>query len=217
MKIRSMLRKMLAAAAGVCVLSAMAAEKPAAKGSPKILIAFFSYSGNTRAAAAQIRKKVGGDIFEIKPAKAYPTNYKNCVAVAKKEIHAGHLPPLAEEIDISKYSIIFIGSPNWWGTIAPPVGTFIKNSSISCILGNNNSSWIVGVAVIPFHKNISVIGSGQQRDFSVDIVLAAACHGAHFRVVHTNGNSVLVFLAAKKQHSNGYDYRHQEKVVFHSG
>ena len=138
MKIRSMLRKMLAAAAGVCVLSAAAAEKPAAKGSPKVLIAFFSYSGNTRAAARQIQQKVGGDLFEIKPAKAYPTNYKSCVAIAKKEILAGHLPPLAGEIDISKYSIIFIGSPNWWGTIAPPVGTFIKNNNIA------------GKTIIPF-------------------------------------------------------------------
>ena len=153
MSIRSMLSKTLAAVTAVCALGATAAEKPAAKDSPKVLIAFYSYSGNTRAAAAQIRKKVGGDLFEIRPAKAYPTNYKNCVAVAKQEIHAGHLPPLAEEIDISKYSIIFIGSPNWWGTIAPPVGTFIKNSSIE------------GKTIIPFFTH----GGGGMQNCESDI------------------------------------------------
>ena len=154
MSIRSMLSKTLAAVTAVCALGATAAEKPAAKDSPKVLIAFYSYSGNTRAAAAQIRKKVGGDLFEIRPAKAYPTNYKNCVAVAKQEIHAGHLPPLAEEIDISKYSIIFIGSPNWWGTIAPPVGTFIKNSSIE------------GKTIIPFFTH----GGGGMQNCEADVL-----------------------------------------------
>jgi len=154
MNIRSMLSKTLAAAAAVCALSTMAAEKPAAKDSPKVLIAFYSYSGNTRAAAAQIRKKVGGDLFEIRPAKAYPANYKSCVAIAKKEILAGHLPPLAEEIDISKYNIIFIGSPNWWGTIAPPVGTFIKNNDIE------------GKTIIPFFTH----GGGGMQNCEKDIL-----------------------------------------------
>lgn len=148
MSIRSMLNKVLAAVTAVCALGAMAAEKPSAKDSPKVLIAFYSYSGNTRAAAMQIQKKVGGDLFEIKPAKAYPTNYKNCVAVAKQEIRDGYLPPLAEEIDIAKYSIVFIGSPNWWGTIAPPVGTFIKNSNIE------------GKIIVPFFTHG---GGGMQK------------------------------------------------------
>ena len=154
MSIRSMLNKVLAVAAGICALGATAAEKPVAKDSPKVVIAFYSYTGNTRAAALQIQKKVGGDLFEIKPAKAYPTNYKNCVAVAQQEIRDGHLPPLAEEIDISKYSIIFIGSPNWWGTIAPPVGTFIKNSSIE------------GKIIIPFFTH----GGGGMQNCEADVL-----------------------------------------------
>ena len=154
MSIRSMLNGILAFAAGICSLCVTAAEKTEAKDAPKVLIAFYSYSGNTRAAAMQIQKKVGGDLFEIKPAKAYPTNYKNCVAVAKQEIRDGHLPPLAEEIDISKYSIIFIGSPNWWGTIAPPVGTFIKNSSIE------------GKTIIPFFTH----GGGGMQNCEADVL-----------------------------------------------
>ena len=153
MNIRSMLNKILAVAAAVCASVVMAAEKPSAKDSPKVLIAFYSYSGNTRAAAMQIQKKVGGDLFEIKPAKAYPTNYKKCLAVSKQEIRDGHLPPLAEEIDISKYSIIFIGSPNWWGTIAPPVGTFIKNSGIE------------GKIIIPFFTH----GGGGMQNCEADV------------------------------------------------
>ena len=43
-----------------------------AKSSAKILVAYFSYSGNTRTVAEQIQKATGADIFEIKVKDAYP-------------------------------------------------------------------------------------------------------------------------------------------------
>jgi hypothetical protein len=40
--------------------------------SGKILIAYFSWSGNAKALAGQIARETGGDLFEIKTVKAYP-------------------------------------------------------------------------------------------------------------------------------------------------
>ena len=40
--------------------------------------------------------------------------------------------------DMGKYDVIFIGSPNWWSTIAPPVASFLASYDLS------------GKTVIPF-------------------------------------------------------------------
>ena len=94
---------------------------------------------------------------------------------------------------------------------------FRKGGRIGGILGDDDFAGVVGVAVVPLHENVSAVGGGHQRDLGVDIVFAAARHAAHFRVVDVHGNGVLVFLAAKKQHSDGHDHRHQAKILFHFG
>ncbi|MGQ9474405.1 MAG: flavodoxin [Candidatus Caldatribacteriaceae bacterium] len=40
-----------------------------------ILIAYFTWSGNTRAVAQLIHREVGGTLFEIQPEVSYPTSY----------------------------------------------------------------------------------------------------------------------------------------------
>lgn len=97
-----------------------------------ILIVYFSHSGNTRAMAKQIQKAVGGDIFEIIPVNPYPTEYQAVADQAKKEINSGFKPALKSKVEnISKYDIIFVGSPNWWSTIAPPVTTFLTSYDLA--------------------------------------------------------------------------------------
>ena len=34
-------------------------------------------------------------------------------------------------VDPAAYDVIFVGSPNWWGTIAPPVMTFLTSADFS--------------------------------------------------------------------------------------
>ena len=55
----------------------------------KVLVAYFSHSGNTREVARQISEATGGDLFEIVPATPYPTEYRAVVDQGKKEIEAG--------------------------------------------------------------------------------------------------------------------------------
>jgi len=94
----------------------------------KILIVYFSHSGNTRVVANQIQELTGGDIFEIQPVNAYPTDYQTVVDQAKKEINTSYKPPLKTSVkNFESYDIIMVGSPNWWSTIAPPVAAFLTS------------------------------------------------------------------------------------------
>lgn len=98
----------------------------------KILVAYFTRSGNTRKVADLIHGVVGGTIREIQPQVPYPDEYAVVVEQAKKEIRAGARPALKSEMaDVESYDVIFVGSPNWWSTIAPPVATFLSECDLS--------------------------------------------------------------------------------------
>lgn len=115
----------LASVFGAVVCQAQVQKKVTVK-PEKILIAYFSHSGNTRFVAEQIQKQTGGTLFEIQPVKAYPGDYTKCVNRSKEEISKGIRPELKNKVpDIKKYDVIFVGSPNWWSTVAPPVATFL--------------------------------------------------------------------------------------------
>ncbi len=105
----------------------------------KALVVFFSRTGenffpgglkviekgNTHIAAEIIAELVGADLFEIKAANAYSDDYKECVARAKQEWDDDARPELVEDIDISAYDVIYLGYPNWCGTMPMPVWTFL--------------------------------------------------------------------------------------------
>ena len=105
----------------------------------KILVAYFSHSGNTREIATQIHEKVGGDIFEIRAVHSYPAEYSECVDVAKREQQNDERPELAAEVaDMASYDVVFLGYPNWWGTMPMPCFTFLGKYDLS------------GKTVVPF-------------------------------------------------------------------
>lgn len=98
----------------------------------KILIAYYSWGGNTRNMSEQIKVATGADIFEIVPEKAYPVNYNTCVDQAKEETNSKYKPELKSKVEnFDSYDIIIVGSPNWWSTIAPPVATFLSSYNFS--------------------------------------------------------------------------------------
>jgi len=99
----------------------------AGMGNWNILTVFYSYSGNTRECARLIHKEVGGDIVEIIPATPYPKSYNAVVDQARHELKSGYKPALKTHIEnIGAYDVIFVGSPNWCNTIAPPVMTLLS-------------------------------------------------------------------------------------------
>lgn len=129
----------------------------------KILVAYFSWSGNTKAVAEEIHKQVGGDIVEIVPATPYSETYSVTVAKAKAEQAAGARPAISTKIaDFEQYDTIYLGYPNWCGSMPMPVATFIDTYKMS------------GKKVAPFFTHG---GGGVQRCMSD---LEARAQGANF-------------------------------------
>jgi flavodoxin len=114
-------------------------EPPPSTATPKILVAFFSKTGNTREIANQIHNILGGDIFEIQTVKTYPDDYEELKKIAKEELASKFKPALKTKIEnIRSYDLVFIGYPIWWGTFPAPVRSFLSENDLS------------GKTVIPF-------------------------------------------------------------------
>lgn len=117
---------------GYEVMAQMKENSKADIKSEKVLIVYYSYSGNTRKVAEAIHNKCGGDLFEIKAESTYPEEYRAMTQQVKKEIQDGFRPKLTSEVNnIEKYDVIFLGSPNWWGTIPPQVSSFLENYDLN--------------------------------------------------------------------------------------
>ena len=98
----------------------------------KFLTVFFSWGGHTRKAAKMIAKTTSGDLFELKPEKAYSKIYPICAAQAKKERDKDTRPPYVGGIaDISQYTDIVIGYPAWWYTCPMIVLSFLEQYDLT--------------------------------------------------------------------------------------
>lgn len=96
----------------------------------KVLVVYYSWGGNTRVVAEKIKAQLGADIVEIVPETAYPTDYSECVAQARKETKADFKPAIKTKIEnLKDYDVVLVGTPNWCSTIAPPVATFLAENS----------------------------------------------------------------------------------------
>lgn len=142
----------------------------------KILIAYFSWSGNTKHIAEEIQNRVGGDMFRIETATPYPNDYnETAYGVAKKQHDENIFPELKSKGDVSNYDVIFVGTPAWWYTMAPAVKTFLKENNFE------------GKTIVPFTTH----GGGGGYHISDDMAKLAT--GADVvknqLVVYGKGNS----------------------------
>ena len=87
--------------------------------------------GKTEIAAEMISNILNADIFEIVAEKEYPFNYNECIEIAKKELRENSKIKLKQDIDIKDYDTIFVGYPNWWGTMPMPVWTFLEEKDFT--------------------------------------------------------------------------------------
>lgn len=112
----------------------------------KCLIAYFSRSGNnyvggrivnlpvgnTEVVAVMIQKITAGDLFRIEAVNAYPEDYTETTEVAQQELRANARPKLTGHVEImASYDVIFLGYPDWWGTMPMPVFTFLGEYDLS--------------------------------------------------------------------------------------
>ncbi len=121
----------------------------------KILVVYYSASGNTKRVAEDIAEAVGADLFEIVPIEIYTSddlNWTNSNSRVSREHDDESLRDVAltttEVPDWDSYDTIFIGYPIWWGIAAWPVDNFVKANDFT------------GKTVIPFATSSSS-GMGQ--------------------------------------------------------
>ncbi len=88
--------------------------------------------GNTEKAAQMLAKITGGEIYKIEQARPYSEDYDTCTAEAKEDLRANARPAvlnLPEHLDA--YDEIYLGYPNYWGTMPMAVYTFLENYDFS--------------------------------------------------------------------------------------
>ena len=84
--------------------------------------------GNTEIAAGIIKKLTGGDIFKIEQIQEYPENYNECIEKAQDDQRKNARPELRKYPEsINDYDVIFLGFPNYWGTMPMAVFTFLEH------------------------------------------------------------------------------------------
>lgn len=94
----------------------------------KSLVAFFSWSGATRGLAQDIAKETGSDLFEVDPVPTYSRDYNVIMTESKDEVANKVHPEINDtNIDLDDYDVVFVGTPVWWGTMAPPIATFLSD------------------------------------------------------------------------------------------
>lgn len=124
---------------------------------PKMLVLYYSQTGNTKAVAEEIANKLGADIEEITMEDPYDPDFQATIDRCLKEREQNILPTIHPvKADLANYDVIFLGYPVWFGTYAPPVITFLNSADLS------------GKKIVPF----CTFGSGGLESSVKDLVAA---------------------------------------------
>ena len=126
------MKKILSVLMLVCAIFTNAKAEETNMKNDKILVAYFSATGNTKSVATTLATAIGADLFEIVPEQPYTSddlNWQNDNSRSSVEMgDKSSRPAIASKIDdISQYKIVFVGSPIWWGREPSIIDTFIES------------------------------------------------------------------------------------------
>lgn len=146
--------------------------------SKNILIAYFSHGGenliedrivdlkgvgNTKVVAEQLRDAIaakGGkaNLFEIVPMIPYDRSYEATLARSRQEYQDGAAPLINDGPNgFEAYDVVFLGYPNWWGTVPAPILSFLRDHDFA------------GKTIVPF-----VTHGGQRFLYSLETIAKEA-------------------------------------------
>ncbi|MCM1504498.1 MAG: flavodoxin [Muribaculum sp.] len=106
-----------------------------AQNDKKVIVCYFSATGTTEAAARRIADIVGADLHEIVPEKKYMAadlDWTDSLSRSSVEMRNRlSRPALKDSVtDLSGYSVVYIGYPNWWNTHPTIINTFIEANDL---------------------------------------------------------------------------------------
>lgn len=143
----------------------------------KILIAFFSWGGNTKGIAEEIQAQTGADLFEIELVNPYSSDYNTVLDEAQRDQNAQARPELAVHVEnMEDYDTIILGYPNWWASIPMPIASFLEEYDFS------------GKTIVPFCSH----GGGRfgQSLTAISKLVPDAIMGEALSVHYSGGNSM---------------------------
>ncbi len=112
---------------------------PETEGGGKVLIAFFSWGGNTRGIAEEIQSQTGADLFEIELVNPYSDDYSTVLDQAQHDQNIQARPEIKNHVEnFEQYDTVLLGYPNWWASIPMPIASFLEEYDFA------------GKTVIPF-------------------------------------------------------------------
>lgn len=115
-----------------CLLAFPAASHAAGNNSPKVLVVYFSLTGNTIPVAEKMQQMTGADLFVIETVRTYPLERPARTEDPKKELDSGIWPALkTPPPDMSSYDLILVGGPVWWYTVSTPVRSFLQQADFA--------------------------------------------------------------------------------------
>lgn len=95
----------------------------------KVLVVYFSRSGNTELMAMEIAKQYQASLVRLE-AEDYHIGFRGWLN-AMKDSQSQQAVITPEEVGLSRYDIVFVGSPIWWYSPAPPVWQFVDSNDFS--------------------------------------------------------------------------------------
>ena len=138
-----------------CAQNSKENKQQKGKNMNKTLVAYFSATGTTKAAAQRLAKEKNADLFEIVPAEPYSaadldwTNKQSRSSLEMKDRSSrpaikGGCPNMAD------YDTVWIGFPIWWYTAPTIVNTFIEAHDLGgktlCVFATSGGSNVTGSA-----------------------------------------------------------------------
>lgn len=119
------------------------------------LIVSYSYSGNTQRIAQELQLITGGDRCDIHPWQPYPMAFPELLKQVKREIRSGVRPRLLSDfLSAHPYQFVFLGTPNWCGSIAPPLVSWLHLNELS------------GKIIFPFYSHCGGAAGNFQKEFA---------------------------------------------------
>ena len=162
------------------------------------LVLYYSENGTTKTVAEEIQKQLGADIEAVEAVEPYTGDFQATVQRGNKERQNGEWPAIKPlKSDLSRYDVIFLGYPIWYGTYANPIVTLLNGQDFA------------GKTIVPF----CTFGSGGLNTSTADLKKAlfdAACSSYQFPL----GTPQTV---GKRETPDGTDYKFSVKTRGQNG
>lgn len=160
------------AAAAVLIISNMFGSSAGTDNEPEtevsgdsnVLVAYFSWSGNSQQLANWVAEETGGEIFRIVPTESYGTDFDECADRAQNELDKEVRPEISTHIDVeimADYDVIYLGFPVWWYDLPTPVWTFLEEYDLS------------GKTIIPFFSHNGSSGGANSLNRVSELAIGA--------------------------------------------